>query len=105
MKLKAYKTSNARSALRVILVSDYLDDRTLEEYRSSLDCVTISADMYISLFRSYAYPKINIDEYFNYLDLLGIDITTPSTELEETFPILLDILEAKYGIESAECEG
>ena len=104
MKLKAYKTVNARRALRVLLTSDCLDHRTLEEYRTALDCVTIAADMYISLFISSEYPIINIDEYFNYLDLLGIDINVPSKELEESFPILLDILETKYGIEYAECE-
>ena len=45
--LKTYKTVNARRALRVTLVSDYLDDMTLEKYRKKLDCSTISTEIYI----------------------------------------------------------
>ena len=48
MTLKAYKTSNAQRALRATLVSDYLDSTTLERYRISLDCSSISNDIYIS---------------------------------------------------------
>ena len=104
MKLKAYKTSNARRALRVVLVSDYLDDSTLEEYRKDLDCLTLSPEMYISLFRSARHPIINIDEYFNYIELMGIDLATISKEREESFAVLLEILETKYGIEYVDPE-
>ena len=97
--LKAYKTANARRALRVTLVSDYLDDRPLEEYRKKLDCLAISTEMYISLFRFANYPIINIDEYFNYIELMGIDLATITKEREESFSVLLEILETKYGIE------
>ena len=97
--LKAYKTANARRALRVTLVSDYLDDRTLEEYRKDLDCLTISPEMYISLFRTSHYPVINIDEYFNYIELMGIDLTIPTKAHEESFVVLIEILKSKYGIE------
>ena len=96
--LKAYKTANIRRALRVTLVSDYLDPRSLEAYRKSLDCLAISSDMYISIFSSSHYPIINIDEYFNYLELMGIDLAVISKEREESFKILLEILETKYGI-------
>jgi len=99
MKLKAYKTSNARRALRATLVSDYLDDRTLENYRGSLDCSSISDDMYISLCIIPRYPNINIDEYFHYVDLMGIDISRLSKERQESFSVLIEILETKYGIE------
>ena len=102
--LKAYKTANARRALRVTLVSDYLDDRPLEEYRKKLDCSTISPEMYISLFRLARYPIINIDEYFNYIELMGIDFTIPTKAREESFSVLLEILEAKYGIEYVDSE-
>ena len=102
--LKAYKTANTRRALRVTLVSDYLDDRPLEEYRKKLDCLTISTEMYISLFRASHYPVINIDEYFNYIELMGIDLASISKECEESFPILLEILETKYGIEYVDPE-
>ena len=102
--LKAYKTSNARRALRVVLVSDYLDDSTLEEYSKDLDCLTLSPEMYISLFRSASYPIINIDEYFNYIELMGIDLATISKEREESFSVLLEILETKYGIEYVDFE-
>lgn len=102
--LKAYKTANKRRALRVTLVSDYLNDRTLEEYRKDLDCLTISPEMYISLFRSVSYPIINIDEYFNYIELMGIDLATITKEREESFSVLLEILETKYGIEYADPE-
>ena len=104
MKLKAYKTANTRRALRVTLTSDCLDHRTLGEYRAALDCVTIAAGMYISLFRSSDYPIINIDEYFNYIELLNIDIAIISKEREESFSILLEILETKYGIEYVDYE-
>ena len=104
MKLKVHKTSNAKSAIRVTLVSDYLDDRTLEEYRTSLDCSTIADDLYISLYVKLGYPSINIDEYFNYVDLMGIDISRLSKEREESFSILLEILETKYGIEYVDSE-
>ena len=97
--LKAYKTSNARRALRVTLVSDYLDARTLEKYRKDLDCSTLSPEMYISLFKEPNYPIINIDEYFNYIELMGIDLATITKEREESFAVLLEILETKYGIE------
>ena len=97
--LKAYKTVNKRRALRVTLVSDYLDYRPLEEYRKKLDCLGISTEMYISLFRTSHYPVINIDEYFNYIELMGIDLTIPTKAREESFAVLLEILETKYGIE------
>ena len=102
--LKAYKTANPRRALRVVLVSDYLDDRTLEDYRRDLDCLALSPEMYISLFRSASYPIINIDEYFNYIELMGIDISILSKEREESFSVLLEILETKYGIEYVDFE-
>ena len=102
--LKAYKTANARRALRVTLVSDYLDDRPLEEYRKDLDCLAISTEMYISLFRTSHYPVINIDEYFNYIELMGIDLATITKEREESFSVLLKILETKYGIEYVDFE-
>ena len=104
MKLKAYKTVNARRALRVTLVSDYLDDRPLEEYRKKLDCLGISTEMYISLFRTSHYPVINIDEYFNYIELMGIDLTIPTKAREESFAVLIEILETKYGIEYVDFE-
>ena len=102
--LKAYKTANTRRALRVTLVSDYLDYRPLEEYRKKLDCSAISTEMYISLFRTSHYPVINIDEYFNYIELLGIDLATLSKERKESFAVLLEILETKYGIEYVDFE-
>ena len=101
--LKAYKTANGRRSLRVVLVSDYLDDRTLEDYRKKLDCSSITTKMYISLFR-FSYPTINIDEYFNYIELMGIDLATITKEREESFAVLLEILESKYGIEYVEPE-
>ena len=99
MKLKAYKTTGPRRALKAVLVSDYLDARTLEEYRTCLDSSTIADDMYISLYLFTDYPSINIDEYFNYIDLMGIDISSLSTERQESFTVLIAILESKYGIE------
>lgn len=102
--LKAYKTANKRRALRVTLVSDYLDDRPLEDYRKKLDCSAISPEMYISLFKASNYPIINIDEYFNYIELMGIDLTTITKEREESFSVLLEILETKYGIEYVDPE-
>ena len=102
--LKAYKTANKRRSLRVVLVSDYLDDRTLEEYRKDLDCLTLSPEIYISLFISTGYPIVNIDEYFNYSELMGIDLSEDSEAREESFPILLEILETKYGIEYVDSE-
>ena len=102
--LKAYKTAHARRSLRVVLVSDYLDDSALEDYRKKLDCLTLSPEMYISLFRLASYPIINIDEYFNYIELMGIDLATFSKEREESFAVLLEILETKYGIEYVDPE-
>ena len=104
MKLKAYKTVNPRRALRVVLVSDYLENRILEDYRKKLDCLNLSPEIYISLFRSANYPIINIDEYFNYIELMGIDLALNSKEREESFLILLEILETKYGIEYVDFE-
>lgn len=104
MKLKAYKTTNPRRALRAVLESDYLDDVTLEKYRTCLDCSTIADDMYISFYVTLGYPTINIDEYFSYLDLMGIDISILSTERQESFTVLIAILETKYGIEYVDAE-
>lgn len=100
--LKAFKTMNHRRALRVTLESDYLDDYSLEKYGRALDCVTISPEMYISIFKTDHYPIINIDEYFIYMDLLGIELTKDYKERNETFSVLIEILEAKYGIEYAD---
>lgn len=97
--LKALKTMNPRRALRVTLESDYLDEYTLEKYSRALDCVTISPEMYISIFSTSIYPIINIDEYFIYMDLLDIDLTRDFKERTETFSVLIEVLEAKYGIE------
>lgn len=97
--LKAYQTQGTKRALRVILESDYLDDKTLKDYCLCLDCVNIAPGLYISLCLPDTYPKINIDEYFNYTDLMGIDVTKNSKEREESFSVLLEILETKYGIE------
>ena len=102
--LKAYKTLNKRRSLRVQLVSDYLDARALEEHRVNLDCVTLSPEMYLSLFISFIHPLINIDEYFNYAELMGINLATDSKAREESFAVLLEILETKYGIEYVEAE-
>ena len=102
--LKAYKTVNPPRALRVSLVSDYLDRKTLKKYRTTLDCVTLSPEMYISIFSEAHYPIINIDEYFNYIELMGIDLALNSKEREESFSVLLEILETKYGIEYADSE-
>lgn len=104
MKLKAYKTTSPRRALRAVLESDYLDDVTLEKYRTCLDCSTIADDMYISFYVTLGYPTINIDEYFSYLDLMGIDISILSTERQESFTVLIAILETKYGIEYVDAE-
>ena len=102
--LKAYKTIGTKRALRVTLVSDYLDEETLEKYCRYFDCVSITTDLYISIYLPTYYPTINIDEYFIYTDLMGIDVTRASVEREESFPILLEILETKYGIEYVDSE-
>lgn len=104
MKLKAYKTTSPRNSLRVNIVSDYLDRRTLAEYCSALDCLTISTEIYISISRHASYPIINIDEYFNYIELMGIDLSSQSEAREESFPILIEILKTKYGIEYLDSE-
>ena len=102
--LKAYKTASTRRALRVTLVSDYLDKEALKKYCSYLDCERISTDLYISIYLTH-YPIINIDEYFIYTDLMNIDVTRLSVEREESFSILLEILGTKYGIEYVDSEG
>ena len=102
--LKAHKTVNPCRALRVSLVSEYLDRRTLKKYCSLLDCLSITTDMYISIFRQVKYPIINIDEYFNYIELMGIDLAHHSEAREESFPILIEILKTKYDIEYVDAE-
>ena len=102
--LKAYKTPSTVRALRVTLISDYLDEETLEKYCRYFDCVSITNDLYISIYLPAHYPIINVDEYFIYTDLMGIDVTRASVEREESFSILLEILETKYGIEYVDSE-
>ena len=102
--LKAYKTRSPRRALRVTIESDYLDCRALAEYCSSLNYSTIATDMFISTYRHVRYPIINIDEYFNYIELMGIDLSHQSKAREESFPILIEILKTKYGIEYVDSE-
>ena len=102
--LKAYKTTFSHRALRVAIESDYLDRRTLTKYCAALDCASISTDMFISVYRKLNYPVINIDEYFNYIELMGIDLATFSKEREESFAVLIEILETKYGIEYVDPE-
>ena len=60
--------------------------------------------MYISLHVTLGYPSINIDEYVSYVDLMGIDISILSTERQESFTVLIAILETKYGIEYVDAE-
>lgn len=102
--LKAYKTNGTRRALRVTLVSDFLDARTLKKHCNELDCVTLSPEIYISLFRSSRHPLVNIDEYFNYAELMDINLAIDSKARKESFAVLLEILETKYGIEYVEAE-
>ena len=102
--LKAYNSASPRRALRVTIESDYLDRRTLTEYCAALDCVPISTDMFISIYRKLNYPIINIDEYFAYIDLVGIDLTKDTKERKEAFSVLIEILESKYGIEYVDFE-
>ena len=102
--LKAYKTKDTSRALRMTLVSDYLDEETLKKYCSYLDCVRIATDLYISIYLPTHYPIINIDEYFAYIDLMGIDISILSKERQESFAVLIAILETKYGIEYVDAE-
>ena len=102
--LKAYKTVNPRRALRVSLVSDYLDRRTLKKYCTTLDCLDLSPEIYISIFSEAHYPIINIDEYFNYIELMGINFSEDSEARKESFSVLLEILETKYGIEYVDFE-
>ena len=102
--LKAYKTMTARRVLRVTIESDYLDSRALTKYCAALDCVAITADMFISIYRKLNHPVVNIDEYFNYIELMDIDISILSKEREESFSVLLEILETKYGIEYVDFE-
>lgn len=104
MKLKAYKTTSPRRALRVTIESDYLDRKTLAEYCTSLDCLTIATEMYISIYRQFKYPIINIDEYFMYIELLGINLSHQSEAREESFLVLIEILETKYSIEYVDAE-
>ena len=102
--LKAYKTTNAQRALRVTIESDYLDCKTLAKYCSSLNYLTISTGMFISTYRQVKYPIINIDEYFNYIELMGIDLFKDDQARKDTFPVLVNILETKYGIEYVDAE-
>ena len=102
--LKAYKIMSICRALRVRLVSDYLDAIPLEQYRGILDCLPIATEMYISFFLASRYPIINIDEYFAYIDLVGIDLTKDTKERKESFLVLIEILETKYGIEYVDSE-
>ncbi len=55
--------------------------------------------MFISIYRKLNYPVINIDEYFNYIELMGIDLFKDDQARKDTFPVLVNILETKYGIE------
>ena len=103
--LKAYKTKGTRRALRVTLVSDYLDEETLKKYCSYFHCASLTNDMYISLFSTSRYPVITIDEYFNYIELMGIDLFEDSDASKESFAVLVEILETKYGIEYVDTEG
>ena len=102
--LKAYKTKGTRRALRVTLVSDYLAEETLEKYCSYLDCVSLTNDLYISIFLTTLHPIINIDEYFIYTDLMGIDLSEDFDASEESLAVLVEILETKYGIEYVDAE-
>ncbi len=102
--LKAYKTRGTKRALRVTLISDYLDEEALEEYCRYFDCVSLTTDLYISIYLPTRYPIINIDEYFMYADLMGIDLFKDDQVHEDSFPMLVEILEIKYGIEYVDPE-
>ena len=104
MKLKAYATSNARRALRVRIESKVLNELQLNDFISVLDCVSLNTEIYLSIFKhTEKYPVISIDDYIDYLMLLNIPLSY-SDELSKTLPILLTILEEKYGIEYVNAE-
>lgn len=104
MKLKAYATSNARRALRVRIESNVLNELQLNDFISLLDCVPLNTEIYLSIFKHIEkYPVINIDDYIDYLILLNIPLNYYD-ELSETLPILLTVLEEKYGIEYVDAE-
>ena len=107
MKLKAYKTKDGTYSLRVAIESSVLSTEELETFVYIVSSVYISKEMYISIYK-VTFPVINVDEYFNYLYLTDISFDISFKELTyrllETFPILLDILETKYGIEYVDAE-
>lgn len=103
MKLKAYKTIDGTYSLRVSIESNLLNSDELTTFMYTFSSVYISKEIYISIYR-VTQPVVNIDEYFDYLYLLDISIGYLSHSLLETFPVLLNILETKYGIEYVDLE-
>ena len=103
MTLKAYKTIDGTYALRVTLESNILNSDELNETIHAISYTYISTEMYISIHKA-AYPLVNVDEYFSYLHLTGVNTRYFNSSLLASFAILLNILETKYGIEYVDAE-
>ena len=103
MKLKAYKTIDGTYSLRVVIESDVLNTEELDSFTQAMSYAYISKEMYISIYKA-AFPVVNLDEYFNYLYLSGISTRYLGYKLLDSIPILLGILETKYGIEYVDAE-
>ena len=98
MKLKAYKTLAGTYSLRVVIESDVLNTKEIHKFTQAISYAYISKEMYISIYKD-TYPVVNLDEYFNYLYLSGISTRYLGYMLLDSLPVLLEILETKYGIE------
>ena len=104
MKLRAYRATTTCYVLRVSIKSDILNPEQLISFIALLDFFSLKDDLCLLTYTGSFHPVINVDEYINYLYLMGIPLSHTSKLFINTLPMLLEILESKYGIEYVDAE-
>ena len=104
MTLKAYKATTTLYILRVSITSDILSPEELSNFIGLLDFLSLKEDFCLLTYKESKNPVINVDEYINYLYLMDIPLSHTSKLFINTLPMLLEILESKYGIEYVDTE-
>ena len=102
--LKAYKVTTTSYVLRVSITSEILNPEQLSNFIGLLDFLNLKDDLCLLTYNELICPVINVDEYINYLHLMDIPFSHTSKLFLDTLPMLLEIIESKYGIEYVDVE-
>ena len=107
--LRAYKATTTFYVLSVVIKTEILTPEQLSNFIGLLDFLNLKDDLCLLTYKELTHPVrnvpvINVDEYVNYLYLMDIPLSHTSKLFIDTLPMLLEILESKYGIEYVNVE-